>query len=497
MNRPRRVEVAAGRQGRQRGPRAARSGPASRGARLPVRPRAAPSCERLLQRRGARRRRWSTRPGALRIGDRSWSRTAAGPRCSTNPARCWTPRTATRCWTWWPGGSARTGARLVVGSGSLPPGLPVDTYARLCRTARDARRAGDRGRGPGRAGRRAGRGAGPGHPQPGRGGGPGHRRGRRGLRPRRGPRRDPGAGPGGGPVAACGGRPAGRGHRRRARRRLRRRARASCGSTRPRSQRSTRSGPATRSSAAWPTGCRPGPGWPDAVRRGVLVASAAVEHPQAGRVDPDRVAQLVGRTTEGSGRMKRPTLNDVAAEAGVSGKSVSRVINGAANISPELRRRVEAAVEKLNYVPEHAGPHAQGGHRRHRRRRHRHHRRPVLRRADQRRRGGRAGRRAGHRVRQHRLRPGPRAPAGRADGHAAGQGADPGAGPALARLPAPLRRPAADRHDRPGGRGGGYDTVRVDDRAMAQSRGRAPAGHGHRRIAFVGGDQAFATSRTG
>lgn len=49
--------------------------------------------------------------------------------------------------------------------------------------------------------------------------------------------------------------------------------------------------------------------------------------------------------------MRRPTLNDVAAEAGVSGKSVSRVVNGAANISPELRRRVEAAVEKLNYVP--------------------------------------------------------------------------------------------------------------------------------------------------
>jgi LacI family transcriptional regulator len=49
--------------------------------------------------------------------------------------------------------------------------------------------------------------------------------------------------------------------------------------------------------------------------------------------------------------MRRPTVNDVAAEAGVSGKSVSRVINGSANISPELRRRVEAAVEKLDYVP--------------------------------------------------------------------------------------------------------------------------------------------------
>jgi LacI family transcriptional regulator len=49
--------------------------------------------------------------------------------------------------------------------------------------------------------------------------------------------------------------------------------------------------------------------------------------------------------------VKRPTLNDVAAEAGVSGKSVSRVINGADSISPELRQRVEAAIEKLDYVP--------------------------------------------------------------------------------------------------------------------------------------------------
>ena len=64
--------------------------------------------------------------------------------------------------------------------------------------------------------------------------------------------------------------------------------------------------------------------------------------------------------------MRRPTLNDVAAEAGVSAKSVSRVINGASNISPELRRRVEAAVEKLNYVPNTLARSAEGGDRRHR-----------------------------------------------------------------------------------------------------------------------------------
>lgn len=47
-----------------------------------------------------------------------------------------------------------------------------------------------------------------------------------------------------------------------------------------------------------------GADWVDAVRRGVLVASAAVEHPHAGRVDPGRVAQLVaaGQVAAGPGR---------------------------------------------------------------------------------------------------------------------------------------------------------------------------------------------------
>jgi fructose-1-phosphate kinase PfkB-like protein len=36
--------------------------------------------------------------------------------------------------------------------------------------------------------------------------------------------------------------------------------------------------------------------WPEAVHHGVVVASAAVEHPRAGRVDPSRVEQLVGPT---------------------------------------------------------------------------------------------------------------------------------------------------------------------------------------------------------
>jgi LacI family transcriptional regulator len=49
--------------------------------------------------------------------------------------------------------------------------------------------------------------------------------------------------------------------------------------------------------------------------------------------------------------MKRPTLHDVAAEAEVSIKTVSRVVRGEANVSAEVRDRVQRAVKSLNYVP--------------------------------------------------------------------------------------------------------------------------------------------------
>lgn len=49
--------------------------------------------------------------------------------------------------------------------------------------------------------------------------------------------------------------------------------------------------------------------------------------------------------------VRRPTVHDVAAEAGVSIKTVSRVVNGATNVSAAVEARVEAAVEKLHYVP--------------------------------------------------------------------------------------------------------------------------------------------------
>jgi LacI family transcriptional regulator len=49
--------------------------------------------------------------------------------------------------------------------------------------------------------------------------------------------------------------------------------------------------------------------------------------------------------------MRRPTVHDVAAEAEVSIKTVSRVVNAEDNVSDVVRHRVLAAVEKLHYVP--------------------------------------------------------------------------------------------------------------------------------------------------
>jgi LacI family transcriptional regulator len=50
--------------------------------------------------------------------------------------------------------------------------------------------------------------------------------------------------------------------------------------------------------------------------------------------------------------VRRPvTIKHVAAEAGVSLQTVSRVINNGPNVRPEVRERVNAAVAKLGYVP--------------------------------------------------------------------------------------------------------------------------------------------------
>jgi DNA-binding LacI/PurR family transcriptional regulator len=51
---------------------------------------------------------------------------------------------------------------------------------------------------------------------------------------------------------------------------------------------------------------------------------------------------------------RRPTLEDVAARAGVGRGTASRVINGAARVSARAREAVETAIEELGYVPNRA-----------------------------------------------------------------------------------------------------------------------------------------------
>ena len=50
----------------------------------------------------------------------------------------------------------------------------------------------------------------------------------------------------------------------------------------------------------------------------------------------------------------RPTLEAVAALAGVSRGTVSRVINDSPQVSPRAREAVRAAIEQLGFVPNRA-----------------------------------------------------------------------------------------------------------------------------------------------
>lgn len=51
---------------------------------------------------------------------------------------------------------------------------------------------------------------------------------------------------------------------------------------------------------------------------------------------------------------RRMSMADVAAAAGVSGQTVSRVVNGSPRVDPETRARVEAAMARLGYRPHRA-----------------------------------------------------------------------------------------------------------------------------------------------
>jgi len=59
-------------------------------------------------------------------------------------------------------------------------------------------------------------------------------------------------------------------------------------------------------------------------------------------------------TTERNRASGRPTLEEVAVRAGVGRGTVSRVVNGSAQVSPGARQAVEDAIQELGYVPNRA-----------------------------------------------------------------------------------------------------------------------------------------------
>ena len=71
-------------------------------------------------------------------------------------------------------------------------------------------------------------------------------------------------------------------------------------------------------------------------------------------------SELTPQNAHVSAKSRRITLQDVALEAGVSFSAVSKVIRGASGVSPEMRTKVTAAIEKLGYRP-HAGARAMRG----------------------------------------------------------------------------------------------------------------------------------------
>jgi Bacterial regulatory proteins, lacI family len=62
-------------------------------------------------------------------------------------------------------------------------------------------------------------------------------------------------------------------------------------------------------------------------------------------------------TTTPSGVTRTPALADVAALAGVSPATVSRVINGSARVGHHIRSQVESAIDRLGHVRGRAVPH--------------------------------------------------------------------------------------------------------------------------------------------
>ncbi len=65
----------------------------------------------------------------------------------------------------------------------------------------------------------------------------------------------------------------------------------------------------------------------------------------------DVTGHVTGNIKPDKMKTAKPTIRDVAALAGVSHQTVSRVINESERVSPETRQKVEQAIEQLGYQP--------------------------------------------------------------------------------------------------------------------------------------------------
>ena len=64
------------------------------------------------------------------------------------------------------------------------------------------------------------------------------------------------------------------------------------------------------------------------------------------------LSDTAGTGGAGSTRPRRPTMVDVAREAGVALRTVSRMVNGDATVGEDLARRIREAIERLDYQPD-------------------------------------------------------------------------------------------------------------------------------------------------
>jgi DNA-binding LacI/PurR family transcriptional regulator len=62
----------------------------------------------------------------------------------------------------------------------------------------------------------------------------------------------------------------------------------------------------------------------------------------------------IQRTSQRTRSAGRPTLDQVAARAGVGRGTVSRVVNGSPQVSASAKAAVEKAIQELGYVPNRA-----------------------------------------------------------------------------------------------------------------------------------------------